>query len=315
MPRGRLSAVCRTSWPWTRTRRPRRCNRGPSWPRPACPSERRSRTARRSGPHRRAWSTRYARASGRSSCRVDALRERATETLIQSLCRAVYAGRRTLLVCRAVATRACPREGSSAADAVQRGLQILRVGASEVHPLAATGVLEAEPDRVQPLTFQTELLGQHRVRAIGQVSDAGMVKRGEVNPDLVSTPRLKVDLHERGEPERLNDLVVSDARLAGGYHRELVVVVGVTADRSIDSAVQGIRQALDKGVVRLVDRALLERPLEHGVGVLALGDDHQVVVVKDHSHPRHWFCDDGKSGCRGRIRQRHLEPGTRAHPI
>ena len=32
--------------------------------------------------------------------------------------------------------------------------------------------------------------------------------------------------------------------------------------------------ALDDGVVALVDGALLERPLEHGVGVLGLRDDH-----------------------------------------
>src|SRR5450631_4712085 len=76
----------------------------------------------------------------------------------------------------------------SAADAVQSGLQVLGVGAVEVDPLAAAGVLEAEPDRVQPLAFQAELLGQYRVRAVGQVPDAGMAQGGAVNPDLVGTP-------------------------------------------------------------------------------------------------------------------------------
>src|ERR1019366_10680535 len=166
---------------------------------------------------------------------------------------------------------------SSAADAVQRGLQVLRVGAGEVDPFAAAGMLEAEPDRVQPLSFQAKLLGQYRVRAVSQVSDARMAERREVNPDLMCTPGLEVDLHERGRPERLNDLIVSATRLATGNHRELVVVVWVAPDRGIDGAVQRVGQSLDKSVVGLVDRALLECPFEHGVGVLALGDDHQTT--------------------------------------
>ena len=38
---------------------------------------------------------------------------------------------------------------------------------------------------------------------------------------------------------------------------------------------QRVRVPLDQRVVGLVDRALLERPLEHGVGALRLGDHHQ----------------------------------------
>src|SRR5664280_1445981 len=136
--------------------------------------------------------------------------------------------------------RHVPAESFLAADAVQRGLQILRVRAGEGDPLAAAGVLKPEPDRVKPLALQAEPLGQHGVRAVGQVPNAGMVERREVNPDLMSAPSLEVDLYERGGPKRLNDLVVRDARLAAGYHRELVVVVGVAPDRSVHGAVQRI---------------------------------------------------------------------------
>ena len=38
---------------------------------------------------------------------------------------------------------------------------------------------------------------------------------------------------------------------------------------------QRVGQALDESMVGLVDRALLECPLQHGVGVLTLGDHHQ----------------------------------------
>src|ERR1035437_9382655 len=165
-----------------------------------------------------------------------------------------------LLARLAVVAQACSGGGPLPADALQRVLQILRVGAGEVDPLTAAGVLKPEPDRVQPLPLQAELLGQHWVRAVGHVAGTGMVKRREVNPDLVGTPSLKVYLHERGGPKRLNDLVVSDACLAAGYHRELVVVVGVAPDRSVDGAGQRVRQALNKRMVGLVDSTLLERP-------------------------------------------------------
>ena len=44
--------------------------------------------------------------------------------------------------------------GRGLADPVQRGLQILGIGALEVDPLAAAGVSEPEADSVQPLTFE-----------------------------------------------------------------------------------------------------------------------------------------------------------------
>ena len=95
-----------------------------------------------------------------------------------------------------------------AADAVQGGLQIVRVGAAEVDAFAGAGVYEPEADRVQPLTFESELLGHDGVRTVGQVTDAGMAQRREVNPDLVGSSGLEMDLHEGGRPEGLDDLVV-----------------------------------------------------------------------------------------------------------
>ena len=82
------------------------------------------------------------------------------------------------------------------ADPVQGGLQILGIGATEVDPLARAGVLKPEADRVQPLAFEAERCGQHRVSTVGEVSGAGMAQGREVNPDLMSAPRFQVDLHE-----------------------------------------------------------------------------------------------------------------------
>ncbi len=65
-----------------------------------------------------------------------------------------------------------------------------------------------------------------------------------------------------------------DGVLAGVHDRELVVVAGVAADRRVDGADERVGQALHERVVGLVDRALLEGPLEHRVGALALGADH-----------------------------------------
>src|SRR5450759_1856545 len=145
-----------------------------------------------------------------------------------------------------------------AADAVQSCLQIGGVGAADVDPLTTAGVHEPEADSVPPLAFETQLLGKGWVRTVGQVTDAGMTQGGEVNPDLVGAPGLEMDLDQGGRPESLDHLVVGDARFAAGQHRELVVVVGVAPDRSVDGALHRIGQSLDKRVVGLVDRALLE---------------------------------------------------------
>ncbi len=58
--------------------------------------------------------------------------------------------------------------------------------------------------------------------------------------------------------------------------REFPVVAAVPPDRRVDGPAGRIRMSLHQRVIALVDRALLERPLEHGVG--ALGERH-------HHHP------------------------------
>src|ERR1700737_2910024 len=56
--------------------------------------------------------------------------------------------------------------------------------------------------------------------------------------------------------------------------RELPVVPAVPADRRIDGPAGRIRMALHQCVVTLFDGALLERPLELGVGALGEGHHH-----------------------------------------
>jgi hypothetical protein len=68
---------------------------------------------------------------------------------------------------------------------------------------------------------------------------------------------------------------VRHGRLAVGDDRELVVRAGVAADRGVDGAGGGLGVALHERVVDLVDRALLEGALEHGVRVLALRHHHE----------------------------------------
>ena len=77
----------------------------------------------------------------------------------------------------------------------------------------------------------TEPFGQRRVRAVGQVPDAGVAQRREVHPDLGGATGLQVDLHQRGRRERLDGLVVGHARLALGDHGPPVVVHRVPAHR------------------------------------------------------------------------------------
>ena len=117
--------------------------------------------------------------------------------------------------------------------------------------------------------------GQRRVGAVGQVADARVPQRRHVHPDLVGAPGLQRDLQQAGRPVRLEGLVVGDARLAAGHDGPPVVVARVPVDRRVHGAAQRVRVALDQRVVGLVDRALLERALERGVGALGLGHDHQ----------------------------------------
>src|SRR5664279_895762 len=103
----------------------------------------------------------------------------------------------TVWVWRAVAAQSLVTAVALPPYAVKRSLKIQRVGTGELDPFASAGVLKPEPDRMQPLALQAQPLGQHRVGAVGQVADTGMTQRGEVHPDLVGTPGLQVDGHQR----------------------------------------------------------------------------------------------------------------------
>ena len=113
-----------------------------------------------------------------------------------------------------------------------------------------------------------------RVRAIGEVSGAGVPQGGEVDADLVGAPGLQMHLHQRRLAEGFQDLVVGHGGPAVLDDGEPPVVARVASDRRIDGAGQGIRQALDDGVVDLVHGALLEGPLQRRVGVFGLGHHH-----------------------------------------
>ena len=102
-----------------------------------------------------------------------------------------------------------------------------------------------------------------------------MAHRRGVHPDLVGATGLEVDLEQRGVAVGLDRLVVGDARLAGGDDGPAVLVLGVPVDGRVDRAAGRVHLALHERVVGLVDRALLELPLERGVGALALRDHHE----------------------------------------
>ena len=98
-----------------------------------------------------------------------------------------------------------------------------------------------------------------------------------MHPDLVRATGLEVDLEQAREPVGLEGLVVGDAVSAVAHHRELVVVVRVAPDRRVDRSAQRVRVALDQRVVGLVDGAVTEGVLEHGVGMLGLADHHHAA--------------------------------------
>ena len=89
--------------------------------------------------------------------------------------------------------------------------------------------------------------------------------------------RLEGDGQQGGVPVRLQRVVVGDARPAVGTDGELEVVLGVAGDRRVDRPRVRVGVALDERVVRLVDRPVAERLLEHRVGVLGLGDRHEAA--------------------------------------
>ena len=128
---------------------------------------------------------------------------------------------------------------------------------------------------MQPLPAEAQLLGQGRVGAVGQVTDARVLQRGHVHADLVGAAGLELDVEQRRVPEGLDGVVVGDAVAASRHHRELVRRGGMPVDRGVDGAGHRVGMALHQCVVALVDGPLAERVLQHGVGPLALGDHHQ----------------------------------------
>src|SRR5699024_4550763 len=143
--------------------------------------------------------------------------------------------------------------GSVGSDVIDRGLQILGVVAFEFDPLLRVGMAEAELDRMQPLPFETELLGQHGIGPIGQIAHARMFGGGEVDAELMGAAGLEVDLDECGSPMRLDHLVVGDRVLAYGAHGVEAIVLRVPGDRGVDRAEHRVGQSLDESVVGLVD--------------------------------------------------------------
>src|SRR5262249_51222887 len=110
-------------------------------------------------------------------------------------------------------------------DDLQGVSEIVGVRRLVLDVLPRVRVLEAEPGpgRVQPLPLEPDPPCERRVGAVGQVTDARVLERAHVHPDLVGAAGLEVDLQERGEPMGLEGLVVGHAVTALGHHRELVV--------------------------------------------------------------------------------------------
>ena len=143
--------------------------------------------------------------------------------------------------------QSAPRTASSALG------EVVGVRRLVLDVLPAVGVLEPELHGVQPLPLQPEPLGEGRVGAVGQVAHARVLERGHVHPDLVGPAGLEVHLQQRREPVRLERRVVRDAGPAVGHDRELVVRLGVPADRGVDRALERVGVALHQRVVDLVD--------------------------------------------------------------
>ena len=157
---------------------------------------------------------------------------------------------------------------------VEGVLEVVGVGRLEGDVLTGLRVLEAELHRVQPLPLDPDAPRQGGVGTVGEVADARVLQRRHVDADLVGAPGLEVDLEQRGEPMRLERLVVGHRLTPVRADRELVVVLRVAPDRCVDRPLERVGVALDQRVVGLVDRTLPERVLEDGVGVLGLGDHH-----------------------------------------
>src|SRR3984893_3380697 len=92
-----------------------------------------------------------------------------------------------------------------------------------------------------------------------------MVQRREVHPNLVCAAGFQVYVEQACGDERLDGVVVGQAVPTVGSDGEFPVVATMTANRCVDGAAGRIRMSLHQSVITLVDRALLERPLQQGV--------------------------------------------------
>jgi hypothetical protein len=82
-------------------------------------------------------------------------------------------------------------------------LKIRWVRGLKLHQFARTRVPKTQSNGVQPLAFQTELVGKHGIGSIHQIAYAGMSNRRHVNPDLMRTAGFELDLKETRGDERL----------------------------------------------------------------------------------------------------------------
>ncbi len=136
----------------------------------------------------------------------------------------------------------------------------------------SAGCAKAKRPRMQPLSFQTKPFREHRVGPVGEVPRARVVQCGEVHPNLVGAAGFQLDVEQARGLVGFHCVVMGDAVPAALGDGELPVVTAMPADRRIDGAAGRIRMSLHQCVIALVDGALLECPLEHGVGTL--GERH-----------------------------------------
>lgn len=127
---------------------------------------------------------------------------------------------------------------------------------------------------MQPLTFQSELGGQCRIGAIGQVATARMFYRREVHSNLVRATGFQVYVEQAGRHERLKGVVVGDGMTTILDHGKFPVVTAMPADGRIDCAAGWIRMPLHESVIALLNPPVFEGSLELGVGLLGQRYDH-----------------------------------------
>ena len=121
---------------------------------------------------------------------------------------------------------------------------------------------------MQPLPLQAQSLGKDRITTVGGVTDAGVVQRGEVHPNLMGAAGFQMNVEQTRGPEHLGSVVMGNAVPAALDDGEFPVATPMPTDRRIDRSAGRIRMSLHHSVLPLVDGALLERPLEHRVGTL-----------------------------------------------